>query len=226
MTTLKNYYSTLQVNPAATATEIKQAYRRLAKIFHPDSQNQSSDHNQIIQINAAYEILSDPKKRQSHDRELGLGKNPNFDSVKPFVAKAKKQATEADAELTIWINKVYKPINRSINQILKPLKSEVNKLSADPFDDQLMEEFQAYIEICKNCLNQAQNLFRSRKNPSPVAGVAAHIYYTLNHLEDALNELETFTLNYDYSSLHTGQEMFRMASGCRREAQEEMKKIS
>lgn len=61
MNTLKNYYSTLQVNPAATATEIKQAYRRLAKIFHPDSQNQSSDHNQIIQINAAYEILSDPK---------------------------------------------------------------------------------------------------------------------------------------------------------------------
>ena len=151
MTTLKNYYSTLQVNPAATATEIKQAYRRLAKIFHPDSQTQSADHNQIIQINAAYEILSDPQKRQSHDRELGLGKNPNFDSVKPFVAKAKKQATEADAELTIWINKVYKPINRSINQILKPLKSEVNKLSADPFDDQLMAGFQGYIQLqCDN----------------------------------------------------------------------------
>ncbi|HEY9864313.1 MAG TPA: DnaJ domain-containing protein [Candidatus Obscuribacterales bacterium] len=226
MTTLKNYYSTLQVHPAATAAEIKQAYRRLAKVFHPDSQNQSADHNQIIQINAAYEILSDPQKRQSHDRELGLDKNPDFDSVKPFVSKVKKQATEADAELIIWIDKVYKPINRYINQILKPLKSEVNKLSADPFDDQLMEDFQAYIELCKNLLSQAQTLFRSRRNPSPVAGVAAHTYYTLNHLEDGLNELETFTLNYDYSSLHTGQEMFRMASGSRREAQEEMKKIS
>ncbi|OIP70342.1 MAG: molecular chaperone DnaJ [Oscillatoriales cyanobacterium CG2_30_40_61] len=225
MTTLKNYYSTLEVNPAATAAEIKQAYRRLAKVFHPDSQNQAADHNLIIQINAAYEVLSDPQKRQSYDREIGLGKNPDFDSVKPFVSKVKKQATEADAELTIWINKVYKPINRYINQILKPLKSEINKLSADPFDDQLMEEFQAYIELCKNFLSQAQNLFRSRRNPSPVAGVAAHIYYTLNHLEDGLNELETFTLNYDYSSLHTGQEMFRMASGSRREAQEEMKKI-
>ncbi|CAD5968885.1 Chaperone protein DnaJ [Planktothrix tepida] len=226
MTTLKNYYSMLQVNPTSTASEIKQAYRRLAKIFHPDSQTQSADHDRIIQINAAYEVLSDPQKRQSYDRQLGLEVNPYSNGFEPSISKKQQQkATEADAELNGWINKVYKPINRSINQILKPLKSEVNKLSADPFDDELMEAFQAYIELCRNALNKAQQLFRSQKNPSPVAGVAAHIYYTLNHLDDGLNELETFTLNYDDSSLHTGQEFFRIASRLRREAQEEMKKI-
>lgn len=227
MTTLKNYYSTLQVNPTSTAAEIKQAYRRLAKIFHPDSQTQSADHDRIIQINAAYEVLSDPQKRQSYDRQLGLEVNPYSNGFEPSIYKKQQQkATEADAELNVWINKVYKPINRSINQILKPLKSEVNKLSADPFDDELMEAFQAYIEICRKTLQQAQKLFRSQRNPSAVAGVAAHLYYTLNHLDDGLNELETFTLNYDDSSLHTGQEFFRIASRLRREAQEEMKKIS
>ncbi|MBD2481338.1 J domain-containing protein [Planktothrix sp. FACHB-1365] len=227
MTTLKNYYSTLQVNPTSTAAEIKQAYRRLAKIFHPDSQTQSADHDRIIQINAAYEVLSDPQKRQSYDRQLGLEINSYSNGFEPSIYKKQQQkATEADAELNVWINKVYKPINRSINQILNPLKSEVNKLSADPFDDELMEAFQAYIELCRNTLNKAQKLFRSQKNPSPVAGVAAHLYYTLNHLDDGLNELETFTLNYDDSSLHTGQEFFRIASRLRREAQEEMKKIS
>jgi molecular chaperone DnaJ len=227
MTTLKNYYSTLQVNPTSTPAEIKQAYRRLAKIFHPDSQTQSADHDRIIQINAAYEVLSDPQKRQSYDRQLGLGVNPYSNGFEPSISKKQQQkATEADAELTVWINKVYKPINRSINQIIKPLKSEINKLSADPFDDELMEAFQTYIEICRNTLQQAQKLFRSQRNPSPVAGVAAHLYYTLNHLDDGLNELETFTLNYDDSSLHTGQEFFRIASRLRREAQEEMKKIS
>jgi molecular chaperone DnaJ len=226
MTPLKNYYSTLQVNPTSTPAEIKQAYRRLAKIFHPDSQTQSADHDRIIQINAAYEVLSDPQKRQSYDRQFSLATNPYSNPVKPYVYKPQQQATDADAELTLWINKVYKPINRSINQILKPLKSEVNKLSADPFDDELMEAFQTYIEICRNTLHQAQNLFRSYRNPSPFAGVAAHLYYTLNHLDDGLNELETFTLNYDDSSLHTGQEFFRIASRLRREAQEEMKKIS
>jgi len=226
MTTPKNYYSTLQVNPTATPAEIKQAYRRLAKLFHPDSQTESADTNKIIQINAAYEVLSDPQKRQSYDRQLSLEANPYSNGVEPLVSKPQNYSAEADTELKTWINKVYKPINRSINTILKPLKSEVDKLSADPFDDELMEGFQTYIELCRNALNQAQKLFRSQRNPSPVAGVAAHLYYTLNHLDDGLNELETFTLNYDDSSLHTGQEFFRIASRLRREAQEEMKKIS
>ena len=226
MQTLTNHYKTLQVKPTATQAEIKQAYRRLAKIFHPDSQNKTANHEQIININAAYEILGDPQKRQSYDRQLSLTTELDSNPREAWVYKPQKTSTQADTELSDWINKIYKPINRIINQILKPFKSEVNQLSADPFDDELMENFQNYIERCRTSLEQAQKLFRSQPNPTPLAGVAAHLYYTLNHLDDALGELEMFTMNYDDSYLHTGQEFFRIASRLRREVQEEMKKIA
>lgn len=226
MQTLTNHYKTLQIQPTATQAEIKQAYRRLAKIFHPDSQNKTANHEQIVHINAAYEILGDPQKRQSYDRQLSLTTEPNGRGTEPWVYKPQKTAAQADTELYDWINKIYKPINRIINQILKPFKSEVDQLAADPFDDELMENFQNYIERCKTSLEQAQKLFRSLPNPANVAGVAAHLYYTLNHLSDALDELEMFTMNYDDSYLHTGQEFFRIATRLRREVQEEMKKIS
>ncbi len=51
-----NHYDTLKVNPSASQAEIKQAYRRLVKQFHPDT-NQEADHDQIVRINAAYEVL-------------------------------------------------------------------------------------------------------------------------------------------------------------------------
>ncbi|RMD71747.1 MAG: J domain-containing protein, partial [Cyanobacteria bacterium J149] len=56
-----NYYEILEIKHNASAQEIKQAYRRLAKKFHPDSQNNNADHEKIVSLNAAYEILSDPE---------------------------------------------------------------------------------------------------------------------------------------------------------------------
>ncbi|NEO95870.1 MAG: DnaJ domain-containing protein, partial [Moorea sp. SIO3G5] len=49
-----NHYQTLDVHPHATTLEIKQAYRRLAKRFHPDSNSPTADPEKIIQVNAAY----------------------------------------------------------------------------------------------------------------------------------------------------------------------------
>ncbi|TRT82937.1 MAG: molecular chaperone DnaJ, partial [Microcystis aeruginosa Ma_AC_P_19900807_S299] len=63
-------------------------------------------------------------------------------------------------------------------------------------------------------------LFCQRPNPAKMAKVAASLYYCLNHLTDGLEELETFTLNYDDHSLHTGQEMFRMAQRLQVEAKQ------
>jgi molecular chaperone DnaJ len=55
-------------------------------------------------------------------------------------------------------------------------------------------------------------------NPSNLAGVAANLYYCLNQIEDGLDDLEMFLLNYDEHYLHVGQELFRIARGLKREA--------
>ena len=65
-----NHYDTLKVSNNASLAEIKQAYRRLVKIFHPDSNQEITDNEQIIRVNAAYEVLSGGKSRFNYDEKL------------------------------------------------------------------------------------------------------------------------------------------------------------
>lgn len=63
----EDYYQTLGVNADADAAAIKQAYRRQARLLHPDV-NQSVDaHASMARINEAYEALSDPQRRAAYD---------------------------------------------------------------------------------------------------------------------------------------------------------------
>ncbi|MDY7003589.1 MAG: DnaJ domain-containing protein [Cyanobacteriota bacterium] len=213
-----DYYKTLNVNPTATQGQIKQAYRRLAKLFHPDANTEIADHERIISINKAYEVLGDPQLRKSYDRQFNKH-DRKYTNTKQNYQKQNKRGNNADEHLHKWLNQVYKPVNKIIIQILKPLKKEIDYLAADPFDDQLMESFQDYLETCRRLLKKAHNLFSSQPNPSNFAGVAAHLYYCLNQVSDGIEDLELFTLNYDDYYLHTGQELFRIASRLRQEAQ-------
>ncbi len=70
MDSQQDYYATLGVTPAATAAEIKRAYRRLAKQYHPDSPEAPRSTSLLFRlIQEAYEILSDPKKRALYDQQ-------------------------------------------------------------------------------------------------------------------------------------------------------------
>ena len=67
--TRENYYQTLGINRDATQKDIKKAYRRLARKFHPDlNPGDKSAEDRFKNINEAYEILSDIEKRQKYDR--------------------------------------------------------------------------------------------------------------------------------------------------------------
>jgi molecular chaperone DnaJ len=229
-----NHYDTLDVNPKATPGEIKQAYRRLAKLFHPDSKRETADPEKIIQVNAAYEVLGDPTRRRSYDQQLRDSRTqPAHRNRQQRTADAQQKyqrqrqtAQNADTKISEWLQQVYRPVNRLISRILTPLNAQIDELSADPFDDDLMAEFQDYLEDCRHYLNQAQLTFRSQPNPPTVAGTAASLYYCLNQLGDGIEELKLFTLNYDDHYLHTGQELFRIATSLRYEAQNAVKDIA
>jgi len=65
----KDYYSILGVNRGASEREIKQAYRRLARKYHPDvNPGDKSAEARFKQINESYEVLSDKEKRQKYDQ--------------------------------------------------------------------------------------------------------------------------------------------------------------
>jgi len=63
----KDYYKTLGVDRAADDKTIKQAYRRLARKYHPDVSKAKGTAERFKEINEAYEVLSDPEKRKRYD---------------------------------------------------------------------------------------------------------------------------------------------------------------
>ena len=65
----KDYYATLGVKKGASADDIKQAFRKLARVHHPDvAKNKAAGEEKFKEINEAYEVLSDSEKRGKYDR--------------------------------------------------------------------------------------------------------------------------------------------------------------
>jgi molecular chaperone DnaJ len=75
-----DYYATLGVARDASPEDIKRAYRRLARELHPDVNPDPANQERFKDVTAAYEVLSDPEKRQMYD----LGADPRSPGGSPF----------------------------------------------------------------------------------------------------------------------------------------------
>lgn len=64
----KDYYKTLGISKGATDEDIKKAYRKQALKWHPDKNKSAAAEEKFKEIAEAYEVLSDPKKREIYDQ--------------------------------------------------------------------------------------------------------------------------------------------------------------
>jgi len=78
----RDYYQTLGVARDAPADEVKKAYRKLARKFHPDVSKEPDAEKRMKEVNEAWEVLSDPEKRAAYD-QLGRGHRPGEDFRPP-----------------------------------------------------------------------------------------------------------------------------------------------
>src|SRR5437660_10724552 len=69
----RDFYEVLGVSRSASEDELKKAFRRLAKQYHPDANKEQGAEARFIEVNEAYEVLSDPQKRAAYDRYAHAG---------------------------------------------------------------------------------------------------------------------------------------------------------
>ena len=78
-TTTTDYYALLGVDPGATTAQIKSAYRKLAKQYHPDVNTSSDAAERFREITEAYDTLTDPDRRRRYDRLHSTGRTTGAD---------------------------------------------------------------------------------------------------------------------------------------------------
>ena len=84
---MRDPYTVLGVAKSADIGEIKKAYRKLAKKFHPDQSKDPKAKDKFAEVSAAYEILGDEKKRAAFDRgEIDAEGKPRFQGFEGFGA--------------------------------------------------------------------------------------------------------------------------------------------
>lgn len=72
----KDYYDTLGVKPEASDAELKSAFRKLARKYHPDVSKEAGAEDKFKAVNEAYEALKDPEKRREYDALRARGYKP------------------------------------------------------------------------------------------------------------------------------------------------------
>ena len=138
-------YAVLEVGSTATQAELKASYRRLVKQHHPDA---GGSEERILALNAAWEQLGDPESRRAFDtsrrpaevaRDEARARGARNARASQVARQASGRASHADEDLATWLRKVYSPIDRLLGQVINPFAAELRALSADPYDDALME---------------------------------------------------------------------------------------
>jgi molecular chaperone DnaJ len=198
----KDPYQILKVHPSAKLEEIKKAYRKLVKIHHPDK---GGDSAVMLEVNSAWEIL---KKKH---KDLNLNKVNNSKLYNQNEYKRETNNHSKPEDLKKWFQNVYIPIDKLLGQIINPLGSKIRDLSADPYDEILMDSFCLYLEQSKNKITKIKEIYTSFACPSIIRDFSLDLYHCLSHVEDGINELERFTMGYVDNYLHDGKAMIAIA---------------
>lgn len=164
----------------------------------------------MLRLNLAYETLMDKKRRAEYDLRIGV----RIIISQPF----QFQPNNEDEQRQIFLAKVFHPSRSAITRAIGSYKRELTSLSRDPFDDELVAEFEEYLNQVEAALRKGSDAFA--RNPAPVTlRPAVHMMrHCIAQAADALEETRRFCQNYDYDHLSMAESLFRIASELAKES--------
>ncbi len=110
---VKNYYKILQIDPSAEPEMVEAAYHRLARKYHPD-QNQSVDATARMQeLNEAYEVLSDARKRAAYDRDFFAPEQTTIGQAQTY----QRRQTEATDQRAAQTNDEQTAVDTTVDKL-------------------------------------------------------------------------------------------------------------
>lgn len=128
-----NFYFVLNVSPQADSKEIKRAYLKLAKTYHPDKNHGNKlAEKKFQQINTAWQVLKDPKKRQLFDKNLQSAKKkkqaPSPAPTAPAPSVRKEKAIDLEIPLKVSLEELCQSRSKTIHYF-KPVNGTKIKSS-------------------------------------------------------------------------------------------------
>ena len=95
----RDYYKVLSLHREATEVEIKEMFRKLALKYHPDKNHSPDAELRFLEIQRAFEVLSDPIRRGMHDIKLGMGERYNLGNGRGALPSLVDLQTVSDTNL-------------------------------------------------------------------------------------------------------------------------------
>ena len=190
----KDYYQILNIPKDASADDIKRAYRKLARKYHPDVSKETGAEDKFKQVGEAYEVLKDPEKRQAYDNfgsnwEQGAAGQPhwgnytqeapeNFESIFEDLFGQSNQWTGAkgsprgeDSYQTIFID-----VNDAYQGTTKNIVLRSTEIGTDGYPE--LKEKTLNVKIPKG-VKQGQKIRLQGQAPSSY-GAAGDLYLTID----------------------------------------------
>ena len=209
-----NYYAVLGLTNNVSLTDIKRAYRKLAKIYHPDIA--SNDKSKTIHfndfmsvLNEAYAVLSDSVKRTEYDQFILRNPSP--------VRYANNYLNE-EKYREYYLKQILLKARNKCRTIILKYNKELNLLSFDLYDEELISNFEKYVTELENTLIYSSNLMSSFPCPHSLEPSALMMRQSIAQASDALDEIKRFSLNYDYNHLLMAKNLFSISLNLTKES--------
>jgi molecular chaperone DnaJ len=206
----KNFYEILGLPANVSSLEIKRAYRELVKSMHPDVDYNEKTHVQrstaterMTRLNEAYETLKDRSKRAEYDSIIGVNGRG-----KPAVTLV--DTNDSDYARQQYLTRVFYPSRQVMGKVLNKYKNELAELSADIFDDRLIEEFEKYVNDIEEALVTGAHLLSSVETPKSLKPAELMMRFAIAQAADGLEEVRHFFQNYNYDHLAMAGNLFRV----------------